>query len=257
MYAPHSSKPHFVFLHGWGQSSQVWHQQTHTFLNLANIHMLHLPGHDGTANLDMGNWLSFLEQQLHKISNQKNIILIGWSLGGQLALALEKTPSISRIIQGLVLVSTTPCFRQRPNWHHGCSNEIWQGFSASTQDPKNLQRFFQMMLHGDKLTRREIQTIAKESINHTTPLDFGGLDAGLQLLSTLDLRQQLQNINTPTLIFHGQEDVITPVQAGQYLANNIPRSELHIFKDCGHAPFLTHHAEFNTRLEQWWKNISV
>ncbi|MDX8388541.1 MAG: alpha/beta fold hydrolase [Ghiorsea sp.] len=246
-----------VFLHGWGQSSQIWFQQKAYFSTHARY--LDLPGHGFYQNVSATNWLDTLENQLLQLSNEHNIMLVGWSLGGQLALALEKKLHGKKIIKGLALVSSTPCFRQQPSWPHGCSDDVWQGFSQATEqkDPKLMQRFFQMMLHGDHLTRAARNHIAKESINKRTPPTFEGLEQGLSLLSELDSRSNLSNIDIPTLVIHGQQDIITPIPAGHFLAANIPRSQMHIVEDCGHAPFLTHHAEFNALLEQWWKKISV
>ncbi len=248
---------HFVFLHGWGQSSRVWHQQQHSFH--ACSHWLNLPGHGGAQDLNSRQWLEHLETQITNLTQHQPVVIIGWSLGGQLALALQQRANIQQHLAGLVLVSTTPAFRQQPDWFHGCSDEVWQGFSeaAAQQDSKLMQRFFQMMLHGDVLTRSERNSIAKEALNKREPATFEALQQGLELLSSLDLRQELQQIDTPTLVIHGQQDVIVPVEAGLYLAEHLPHSTSHIFQECGHAPFLTHHAKFNQLLEQWCKTLSV
>ena len=249
------SNTQLVFLHGWGQSSRVWYQQRHTFDG--NSHWLNLPGHGGGPGLESGQWLAYLAKEITAIADSRPLILIGWSLGGQLAVALQQ--HIQTISRGLVLVSTTPAFRQRSDWPHGCSDEVWQGFSdaAMQQDSKLMQRFFQMMLHGDQLSRSDRNSIAREAIDKRQPPNFESLQHGLELLSSLDLRQELQDITVPTLIIHGQQDIIVPVEAGHYLAEHIPHSESHIFQECGHAPFLTHHAKFNQLLEQWCKKLSV
>ena len=245
-----------VFLHGWGQSEQVWYQQTTHFANQALT--INLPGHGGNNDTPAFQWVEYLTHQLEAIEAE-NIILIGWSLGGQVAISLEKELRETKGISGLVLVSTTPCFRQKPNWDFGCSDDVWDAFlnSAETQNPKLMQRFFQTMLHGDILSRSERNSIAKDAVNRHHPPSPHGLKAGLELLSDLDLRDDMQHISIPTLVIHGQQDAIVPVHAGQFLVENISTSQLHIFQDCGHAPFLTHHAAFNLLLEQWWKNISM
>jgi 2-hydroxy-6-oxo-octa-2,4-dienoate hydrolase len=38
----------------------------------------------------------------------------------------------------------------------------------------------------------------------------------------------------PTLILHGREDCVIPVELGLRLANKIPNAELHLFGRCGH-----------------------
>ncbi len=256
MNADNLQNTHLVFLHGWGQSSRIWYQQQRYFPH--QTHFIDLPGHGGADDVAQEQWLSRLEKQLLAIPC-RNIILIGWSLGGQLAMALGQRLRSKNIIRGLVLVSSTPSFRQHADWSFGCADEVWRGFSDATaqQDSKLMQRFFQMMLHGDILSRSERNLIIKEAVNSHSPASFTGLTIGLGLLSELDLRENIQSLKVPTLILHGQQDIIVPLQAGQYLAGSIPGSELIIFDDCGHAPFLTHHAKFNQLLEQWCKKLSV
>ncbi len=250
--------PHIIFLHGWGQSTQIWHQQVKHFSPLTRSYAINLPGHGGSPDIATEAWLTHLQQEIQHHINTHNqpTILVGWSLGGQIVIKLQQE---LKGLSGLVLVSTTPRFRQHHDWMSGCSDEVWQGFSqaAETQNPKLMQRFFQMMLHGDKLSRHALRDIAKTAINKDNPPTAPALQAGLSYLSDLDLRQNLTSITCPTLVVHGQQDVIVPVAAGQYLAQQIPHAELQIFEDCGHAPFLTHHVAFNQLLEQWWKNLSM
>ena len=254
--------PHIIFLHGWGQSAQIWHQQTQHFSPLTRSYAINLPGHGGSPDIEVETWLTHVQHEIqHHIDTHKQpTILVGWSLGGQIALKLQqKLEGLS----GLVLVSTTPRFRQhddrQTSWEYGCNDEIWQGFqqAANEQNPKLMQRFFHMMLHGDKLSRKDLQTIAAQAINKSFPPTTQALQTGLHFLSEFDFRDDLKAINLPTLVVHGKQDVIVPIEAGQYLAQHIPQSQQHIFEDCGHAPFLTHHVAFNQTLESWWKNISA
>jgi pimeloyl-[acyl-carrier protein] methyl ester esterase len=250
--------PHIIFLHGWGQSAQTWHQQIKYFTPLTRVYAMNLPGHGGSNDIAPDAWLSHLQDEIqHHIDTLgQPTILVAWSLGGQLALALAQQ---FQGLAGLTLISTTPCFRQRLGWSHGCSDDVWQGFhqAASEQNPKLMQRFFQMMLHGDKLHRKEVQHIAKIAVDKHHVPTTQGLQTGLHFLSKLDLCDALKEMQLPTLVVHGAQDVIVPKDAGQYLATHIPQAQQHIFQDCGHAPFLTHHVAFNQLLESWWKNISV
>ncbi|MDQ6980196.1 MAG: alpha/beta fold hydrolase [Ghiorsea sp.] len=254
-----TSLPNIIFLHGWGQSTQIWHQQITYFSPFTRTYTINLPGHGGAGDIKEPQWIAHLNQEIeyHINTHQQPTILVGWSLGGQIALTLQA--ALQDKLAGLVLVSTTPAFRQQNHWLHGCSDEVWQGFEQASQQqtPKLMQRFFQMMLHGDKLSRKEMQNIAKTAINKESPPTTQGLATGLNLLSDLDNRPFLGDIQLPTLVVHGAQDVIVPTKAGQYLAARIPNTQLQIFEDCGHAPFLTHHVAFNQLLESWWKNLSM
>jgi len=49
-----------------------------------------------------------------------------------------------------------------------------------------------------------------------------------------DRRPQLRTIKTPTVLVHGAEDPLVPVEAGRDVASNIPNAELHVIPGMGH-----------------------
>ncbi len=55
---------------------------------------------------------------------------------------------------------------------------------------------------------------------------------------------QLPNIQQPTLIIHGREDRVIPVENSLKLFNAIPNAQLHIFGKCGHWTQIEHTDRF-------------
>jgi pimeloyl-ACP methyl ester carboxylesterase len=53
-------------------------------------------------------------------------------------------------------------------------------------------------------------------------------------------RASLEQVQAATLVLHGGRDAMTPVANAQLLADGIPRAELHIASDAGHAVPLEH-----------------
>jgi proline iminopeptidase len=53
-----------------------------------------------------------------------------------------------------------------------------------------------------------------------------------------DVRPQLGSIEIPTLVVSGRQDWVTPVGESELIANGIPGSELVIFEESGHMPFI-------------------
>ncbi len=231
-----------VFLHGWGQSARIWYQQQQAF---PDAHYLHLPGHGGSADAD--DWFASCTQELPQVPCH----LIGWSLGGMLAMKLAL--SHPKRIQSLILVNTTPRFRQSDNWKYGCDDEIFQAFEQGVehQAGKTMSRFFAMMFHGEDISRSDYQSIAHQAIDRHHPPTQEGLQHGLTLLSEMDLHDNLSNITQPTLIISGDSDAIISPKSSRTLAEHIPHATLHRFRASGHAPFLSHSAQFNSLLEQW------
>jgi len=235
-----------VFIHGWGQSKQVWHQQRVRFPDAT---FLNLPGHGGED--DCTDWLERLASNLPK----EPCILVGWSLGGMLSMQLAL--AYPEYIKALVLVSSTPCFAKKENWFHGCNGEVLQDFQQGIEQQagKTMSRFFALMFHGEILARSRFNAIAREAVDRNHPSSTHGMQEGLRLLETLDLREKISKITQPTLLMHGEQDAIIPVQASDFLAKEIPHSTLHRFEKCGHAPFLTQTKTFHCLLESWCHTI--
>lgn len=57
--------------------------------------------------------------------------------------------------------------------------------------------------------------------------------------SEVDLRGKLSEIMQPTLVIHGDKDMIVPLAQGQALAAAIPNSTLLVLNGAGHVPTLT------------------
>jgi len=244
-------RPTLVFVPGWGQPSKVWYNQNAYFSKSWPVQAVNLPGHGNAPDAPLAHWVDALGGTLP----DHPCILIGWSLGGMLA--IQMAHSFPEKFAGLVLLSSTPCFRTRTDWEPGCSDEQFRTFEQELENDSNklLGQFFMLMLHGDALPRRHFNVIAKAAMDRKHPPLSGALRSGLKLLDTLDLRDQLANISMPTLVIHGTYDGIVPVEAGRYLARHIPDASLHIMA-CGHAPHLTQARTFNEHLEQWCRTIT-
>ncbi len=70
-------------------------------------------------------------------------------------------------------------------------------------------------------------------------LDRGHSPGGFQrhlaaLLGARDIRNELKSITVPTIVIHGQEDVVVPLASGRDTASNIPGAELIIFPGLSH-----------------------
>jgi len=233
-----------VFLHGWAQSRQVWYQQWHEF---SEARYLNLPGHGGAVDAPADQWLDILVTQLPEAP----CVLVGWSLGGMLAMQIARR--FPARVASLVLIGTTPRFRAAEAWLCGCDDATFAGFTeaVASGSPRALNRFFALMLHGDVVPRSRYNELARQAVDRQQAATRAGLQAGLDLLARLDLREALPNL--PALLLFGADDAIVPADAGRWLAAKLPGAVVYDLEACGHAPFLTRPEQCNTILKEWWK----
>src|SRR5262249_28544165 len=95
-------RPDIVLLHGWGMRSSIWNQVSH-FAQHFSVHAPDLPGY-GYARATDPYTLDNLSDVLATASPPR-VMLCGWSLGGQIALAwaLRYPEQVER----LVLIAST------------------------------------------------------------------------------------------------------------------------------------------------------
>jgi len=221
-----------VFLHGWGQAPSVW-SWTKVATRDDDI-LLALPGHGGTENVAAAAWLDWLIVQLPK----HPVHLVGWSLGAMLALQLaERLP---QRVASLTLYAATPCFCCRSNWPHGVTSAQLEAIADSVRGDKivrGLTLFTRMMLHGEIHDRIALRQASNRHTANLTLPTAEGLEAGISLLHTLNLRENITNIQQSVQLIHGKADAVVPIAAAIWLSRHLPNAKHHWLSAYGHMPW--------------------
>ena len=197
--------------------------------------MINLPGM-GSCKSNNDYVMSTIVDSLNKFI-PNNAILLGWSLGGQIAIAYQR--KFPKKIKHLILVSSTPCFINKKEWNYGVEREIFEKFSSQliVNWKKTMHQFFLLQLYGIPHIRK-VATKFEETILSSGEPDPQALSGGLKLLLDTDCRENLININVKTLIISGDKDRLTSLASSKYMDNIIPNSSLKVFPGAGHIPFL-------------------
>lgn len=232
------TRPNVTLVHGWGMRPAVWDalraalEPTHHVLTPA------LPGHgEDSASRTDEDWVAALAAQMPPSS-----AVIGWSLGGQLAMRLAiKHP---QRVERLILIGTSPRFVQAPDWPHALDAKTVEGFTRNfAADPaQTIRRFLALQVMGDA-DRRGTTRRLNQALCALEPGRIPTLARGLELLAQTDVRQDIAKITCPVRLFHGEHDALMPVAAAHWLADHIPGAQLTCFTDAGHAPFLSRAAD--------------
>lgn len=223
-------------LHGWGAGRAAWAPvverlaATHPELRVTP---LDLPGYGNTeATADFTQAAQTLANRL-----PPGAVLCAWSLGAQLALQAARLAPEK--FAGLILVGATPSFVQATGWPDAQPPALLEGFTAAVAaDPATaLQRFVALFNQGDAQARAIGRRLAR-TLKETPLPDAASLLAGLAWLRDTDLRAEVANVRTPTLLIHGERDPLMPLGAACWLAQTLPQARLETFADAAHAPFL-------------------
>jgi pimeloyl-[acyl-carrier protein] methyl ester esterase len=239
--------PEVVLLHGWGMHSGVWEDVVAALVEDFRVTVIDLPGHGFSRGFAAGNRLRDLSAAVASVAPPR-AHWVGWSLGGMVTqrLASDATERVAK----LVLISSSPCFVQRPDWPHAMRFGVLHLFAETLGQnyQATLKRFLALEVHGSDHAGEQLRRLRNLVFQHGEP-DAAALRDGLSILENEDLRAELSRIHCPTLLMMGRRDSLVPVSAGTAIQALLPNAHLQVFPQAGHAPFLSHRREFIRHLK--------
>ena len=222
-----------VLLPGWGFTPVIWEPliQALTLHGIARSR-IQTPALPLSIDHALAQTLDELASQLPEQAH-----IVGWSLGGELALALAQ--SRPDRVASLTLISSTPCFMIRDGWSAGQPTSLLDDFDQrlAANPAALLKRFATLIRHGDAEASRD-RSLA-EYLTQANEADPARLAAGLQLLRQVDLRTNTAAMSVPLMLVHGIHDAVTPLPAAEWLQQQT-RATLHQVEGASHALPLTH-----------------
>lgn len=242
------SRPNLVLLHGWGVNRCVWQPLVDDLQQEYTVYAPDLLGYGQRESVPPRYDLASLAHEISTVVPDHAVIL-GWSLGGLVALQLALTQP-ERLAK-LVLVGTTPRFACGPDWEHGVEAAVVQRFAAdlARDYDRALMRF--LLLQAGRLTHA--RSLARGLSAHIASCGRPApqvLELGLRLLLSTDMRNSLHRVHTPVHIIHGALDRLIPPGAAKYLATHLPTARLTMLPLAGHAPFVAQADTFAALLRQ-------
>ena len=241
----------FLMIHGWTESHKYWVEQVEYFSEWFNIVTLDLKGHGKSSKNRRGYSIRKLSKDIFELKEKlklDNIILIGHSLGGMVALDYYFRRNWGDI-KALILFNTTSTpFKMIPR---------------SISELEGLGKFgFRKMLMGIydispdivlNLEERKKQNVDEliEEANTTQP--FVTLRLGLGS-STYNVNHKLHRIKVPTLLMTGELDMVTPIRIMKSMHDKIPNSEFYVIKNSGHMAAIEKCEEVNKIIYNFLRN---
>lgn len=237
----------FVLLHGFGASTFSWRSVVSGLARYGRVVAFDRPGFGLTERVDPHS-LSFnpyttegqmrLTLELIRKLNASNVVLVGHSAGGGLALltALENP----QLVKALVLVA--PAWREvRKNPLAGVLYSIPLADKYGPLLVRILVGQLEQVLYRAWYNK---SALTKEVIEgYKYPLRARDWDKGLYWLTKYsgfpDISNSLRNLEVPVLIVHGANDELVPLISSlelvKLLSSNT-RYALSVVSECGHLP---------------------
>jgi pimeloyl-[acyl-carrier protein] methyl ester esterase len=241
------SGPDLVLLHGWSLNLGVWARLTAALAQRFRIIAIDLPGHgrsdwDPTAASPAAQaWR--VHETLAPLTER--YALLGWSLGGQLAIDLAA--ALPAGVERLALVATTPRFLAGPGWRYGTPRPLLARLihRLHVEGGRAVRDFIALQVRGSApATAARVLAALTTAVSTHGAAQLDALVSGLARLRDSDLRRALPQLSMPALVIAGRSDRVIRPSAGRALAAALPRGRFVQIEGAAHAPFLSHPVQF-------------
>jgi len=238
-----------LFVHGYPLNRQIWKPQSDNLADFVYMIAPDLRGHGDSEPVPGPYSMDLLAEDLNALLDvleiRQKVILCGLSMGGYVALAFWR--KYANRLRALILTAT----RAAPDSpeaqadrdqaaaavRKGGSELVIAGMLPRLLAPETLRK--------NPALGEQIGAIMRS----TSQAGILGDLAGMR--DRLDSRPDLPNIDLPTLVLHGQEDQIVPIQEARDMYAALPNARLHLIPRAGHLLNMEQPALFNAAIRSF------
>lgn len=183
----------------------------------------------------VSNFAKFIKEFI-EFKNYRNVILLGNSLGGHIALLTLKL--YPENIDGLVITGSSGLYESAMGESY-----------PKRRNYEYIRQKAEKVFYDPKIATKEVVDDVYETVN-----DRGKLIRTLAIAKSAirhNMSKDLPNMSTPTCIIWGRQDGVTPPDVAEDFHKLLPDSDLYWIDKCGHAAMMEHPDEFNKLLYGW------
>ena len=225
-----------VFVHGWAMNSAVWRPCLERLPPSVTPQCIDLPGYGACRDVGADTLDDFVDHVAHTM--KRPAVLVGWSLGGLVALRLAQR--YPEKVASLVQVASSPKFVQAGDWRTAIEGAVFEQFAASLETGilKTVRRFLALQVRGTDTSMATVRALQQSIEAQGLPV-LGALLTGLKILSDADLRGVMREVNCPVTWLLGEKDMLVPVELADALRELAPDADIRVLPGAGHALFLS------------------
>ncbi|HEX7040372.1 MAG TPA: alpha/beta hydrolase [Trueperaceae bacterium] len=209
--------PTVMLSHGWPLNADAWDPQMlflaqNGYRAVAHDRRGHGRSTQASSGNDMDTYADDLEAVM-KALDLTDVVLVGHSTGGGEVAHYVGRHGTRRIRKVVLISAVPPRLLQTESNPQGIPTEVWDGFRKSLFDDRaQFFREFAVVFYG---TNRDGSRVSQATLDH-----FWGLcmQVGLKnvyecidALSATDFTEDLRRFDVPTLLIHGEDDQVVPI----------------------------------------------
>lgn len=242
-----------LFIHGYPLNHRMWQPQIDALSQDVHVIAPDLRGHGDSTPTEGVYSMDLLAEDCARLLDTLNItqkiVLCGLSMGGYISFAFAR--KFPHRLAALVLTAT----RAAPDTEEGKLNRQRSIALAREQGiAPIIESMIARVLSPVTLQNNPDLVETVRQIMHQTSLQavLGDLQG---MMERIDSRPFLKQISVPTLIIHGQDDSLIPVEEAKAMQAAIPDCRLLILENAAHLPNLEASERFNQAIREFIKTL--
>lgn len=232
-----------MFHHGWPLSSDDWDAQLIFFTNKGYRVIAHdRRGHGRSSQVhyghDMDHYSADVAAVVHAL-DLTNVVHVGHSTGGGEVTRYVARAAPGRVSKAVLIGAVPPIMVKTDDYPGGLPMDVFDGFRTSLAADR--ASFYREVAAGPfyGFNRPDVQPLEAVIDNWWRQGMMGGAKAhydGIKAFSETDFTEDLKAIEVPTLIMHGDDDQIVPIDNSARLAIDLlSNGELKVYQDLSHG----------------------
>jgi len=250
-----------VLIHGWPLSKEMWEYQIEPLVE-AGLRVIKYDRRGfGKSSKPWGEYdYNTLTEDLHTIMEEldlRDAVLVGFSMGGGEAVRYLSRYGSSRVSKIVLVSSVTPYLLKTADNPDGVDESVFKEMlDQMSEDRIAFLDSFGKTFFGVNLVSHPVSTPLLEYYRMLASVAAPRATKQCAIaFAQTDFRQDVQAINVPTLIIHGDADKTVPIDAsGARTAKMIPGSQYLVYEGAPHGLFYTHKEKLNQDLISFIKS---
>jgi non-heme chloroperoxidase len=244
-----------VFSHGWPLSADAFEDQMFFLASRGCRCIAHdRRGHGRSSQPWNGNDLDTYADDLGELLDALDVreaILVGHSTGGGEVTRYIGRHGTTRVAKAVLIGAITPLMLKTPANPVGTPIEEFDKLRAAVLADRNqFWKELSLPFYGYNRPGAKVSEGVRDSFVHQGMM--AGFPASyfcIKAFSETDLTEDLEKIDVPTLIIHGDDDQIVPIAASALRSSKIVKdATLKVYKGAPHGLCTTHKDQANADL---------
>ncbi|RSN68827.1 MULTISPECIES: alpha/beta fold hydrolase [Actinomadura] len=231
-----------VFIHGWPLNADAWEDQMRTvadngFRGVAHDRRGHGRSSQPFTGYDFDTFADDLNDLMERL-DLRDATLVAHSMGGGELARYIGRHGTGRVSRAVLLSAIPPLMIQGPGNPEGVPEQVFEDIKKGIATERSQywkdasEAFFSANRPGSKATQGNRDAFWFMAMHENIQAGLKCVDAFARTDFTGDLRR----FDVPTLIVHGDDDQIVPIDAtGRKSAQLIPGAELKVYEGGSHG----------------------